>query len=194
MDQGTKGYARDVITDALGDRTNGRKPRSRRTRVRARTFAHRDIVREIRENRARALVRSTVTDLETAAKALELDRPKTRADCVKGYRPCPFVGCSHHLYLTVNPNGSIKITFPDVEPWEMQRSCALDEADQGGHTLEEIGERMNLTRERARQIEVNAFGKLRTAGDIAIAEAEGRLAAYVTPARAKNVDGPDYND
>ncbi len=189
MDQGTKGYARDVIADVVGGNGKGRRPRSRRTRVRAKTFAHRDIVREIRENRARALVRGTITDL-----AAELERPKVRADCAKGYRPCPWVGCQHHLYLTVNPNGSIKITFPDVEPWEMQRSCALDEADQGGHTLEEIGERMNLTRERARQIEVNAFGKLRVAGDIALAEAEGRLAAYVTPEHARNVDGPGYDD
>ena len=39
--------------------------------------------------------------------------------------------------------------------------CALDIADQGGLTLEEIGELMGPTRERIRQIEAKALRKLK---------------------------------
>lgn len=32
---------------------------------------------------------------------LEIQRPLTRADCVDGPRPCPWVGCRHHLLIEV---------------------------------------------------------------------------------------------
>ena len=77
-------------------------------------------------------------------------------------RPCPFVSCSHHLYLDVNPaSGAIKLNFPHLEVWEMKETCALDVADRGGITLEEVGEILNLTRERIRQVEVRGLGKMR---------------------------------
>ena len=64
--------------------------------------------------------------------------------------------------LDVNPEtGSIKINFPDLEPWEMRHTCALDVADENGITLEEVGEIMNLTRERIRQVEVRGLTKLK---------------------------------
>lgn len=92
--------------------------------------------------------------------------PMTRGDCVDAERPCPFVSCKHHLYLDVSPRtGSIKLNFPDLEPWELEHSCALDAADRGGLTLEEAAERMNITRERLRQLEVKAFVSLRQALD-----------------------------
>ena len=88
-------------------------------------------------------------------------RPKTRAACHNTERPCPFVSCKHHLYLDVNPEtGSIKLNFPDVEVWEMGETCALDIAERGGITLEEVGEIMNLTRERIRQLEMSGLTKL----------------------------------
>ena len=31
------------------------------------------------------------------ADALQAERPRTRGDCVNGIRPCPWVGCGHHL-------------------------------------------------------------------------------------------------
>ena len=89
-------------------------------------------------------------------------RPQNRSECVDGIRPCPFVACKHHLYLDVNPDtGSIKLNFPDVPVWEMAETCALDIADRGGVTLEEVGEILNLTRERIRQVEVMGLEKLR---------------------------------
>ncbi len=190
MDQGPKVSSRDVVDVTPSTRTPSRKHRNarpRRNRVRSKTFAHRDIVREIRETRARDLVRETLTDPV-------LERPKLRSECRDGYRPCPWVGCAHHLYLNVNPNGSIKITFPDTEPWDMKHTCSLDVAEAGSHTLEEIGTHMNLTRERARQIEVYAIDKLYMASDVARIAADERLAAYVTPTRDRPVDGPAYDD
>ena len=89
-------------------------------------------------------------------------RPSTRAECRDAPRPCPWVACKHHLYLDINPRtGSIKLNFPDLEPWELEHTCALDVADNGGLTLEEIGLITNLTRERVRQLEVRGLISLR---------------------------------
>ncbi len=89
-------------------------------------------------------------------------RPKRRKDCLNRQRPCLFVSCKHHLYLDVNPEtGSIKFNFPDLEVWEMKETCSLDVADRGGITLEEVGEILNLTRERIRQVEVKGLNKLK---------------------------------
>lgn len=88
-------------------------------------------------------------------------RPTHRDDCRTGDRPCPFVSCKHHLYLDINPRtGSIKLNFPDLEVWELPETCALDVAERGGMTLEEVGELMNLTRERIRQVESAGLAKL----------------------------------
>jgi hypothetical protein len=92
------------------------------------------------------------------------ERPMLRAHCEGAERPCPFVSCKHHLYLDVNPEtGSIKLNFPDIEVWEMTETCALDVAERGGVTLEEVGEIMNLTRERIRQLEMSGLSKLHLA-------------------------------
>ena len=88
-------------------------------------------------------------------------RPQSRQDCVGMERPCPFVSCKYHLYIDVHPvRGSIKVNFPDLEVWEMTDTCALDIADRGGITLEEVGQIMNLTRERVRQLETQGLGRL----------------------------------
>lgn len=94
-------------------------------------------------------------------------RPRNRAECADMDRPCPFVSCKYHLYIDVHPvRGSIKINFTDVEVWEMTETCALDIADRGGVTLEEVGEIMNLTRERVRQVETTGLAKLQEVGDL----------------------------
>lgn len=93
---------------------------------------------------------------------VDVPRPKTRGECREEARPCPFVACKFHLYLDVNPQTrSIKINFPDLEPWELKDTCSLDVADRGGITLEEVGIIMNLTRERVRQVEVRGLLKLK---------------------------------
>ncbi|MEB2310819.1 MAG: sigma factor-like helix-turn-helix DNA-binding protein [Sorangiineae bacterium] len=125
--------------------------RSRRKRtVRARTISvKRMSLREL------ALERE-LNPLDEAAR-----RPATRAECVDGPRPCPHVWCRHHLYLDVSPRtGAIKLNFPDLEVWEMGDSCALDIADRGGVTLEDVGAILNVTRERIRQLEVAVLSRL----------------------------------
>src|SRR3982751_469230 len=92
----------------------------------------------------------------------DVERPKARHECGQMHRPCPFVSCSHHLYLDVNPEtGAIKLNFPHLEVWEMAETCSLDVADRGGITLEEVGAILNLTRERIRQVEVRGLYKIR---------------------------------
>jgi len=112
------------------------------------------------------------------------ERPRVRVDCAGVPRPCPYVGCKHNNYLDVNPDtGSITFNFPHLEPHEMdpERSCSLDLAERGGMTLDEIGEALSITRERARQIEVRASVKklapaMREVG-IDASDADGRWRA-----------------
>jgi hypothetical protein len=97
----------------------------------------------------------------------DVDRPLTRGDCEDGQRrPCPFVTCSMHLYLDVNPTtGAIKLNFPHLEVWEMPQTCALDVANHGGITLDEVGTLLNLTRERVRQMEEHGLRMIKRNGD-----------------------------
>ncbi len=124
--------------------------RRRRTRPRSKTIAMKRLTRE--ELRVGALLYPPV----------DVPRPETREECRGEQRPCPWVACKYHLYLDVNPEtGSIKLNFPDLEPWDLPETCALDVAERGGITLEEVGEIMNLTRERIRQVEVRGLIKLK---------------------------------
>lgn len=98
---------------------------------------------------------------------LDALRPKTRGECAEGPRPCPHVSCRHHLYLDVSPRtGAIKLNFPDLEVWDMPISCALDVAENGATTLEDVGGILNLTRERIRQLELSALSRLEALGDM----------------------------
>jgi hypothetical protein len=141
---------------ALGDGITREQRRSRRKRaVRARTIS---------------VKRMTKRELEIGRLLYPEDdynKPRVRSACQGGARPCPYVSCKHHLYVDVSPRtGAIKLNFPDLEVWEMGDSCALDVADRGGTTLEDVGAIMNLTRERIRQVEVKALAKLEALRDM----------------------------
>ena len=132
------------------------KLRSRRKRaVRARTI------------NVRRLSRREIEQGRLLHPAIAYDRPRRRSECKNGPRPCPFVACKHHLYIDVSPtSGAIKLNFPDLEVWEMRETCALDVAERDGVTLEDVGGLMNLTRERIRQVEVQALSKLSAVTDV----------------------------
>lgn len=149
------GAHEDVDGDEEGE-DGRRNRRKRRSRARARTISIRRLSKT-ELNRGKMLYPEQ-----------EYWKPRTRADCVDMERPCPYVSCKYHLYIDVHPvRGSIKVNFPDLEVWEMTETCALDVADRGGITLEEVGEIMNLTRERVRQVETAGLAKLAAIRDIA---------------------------
>ena len=131
-------------------------PRARRTDPRSRV-----VPVKVSRAVAQALMdaNSSLIDDETRGKMS--DRPLTRGDCVGGPRPCPWVGCRHHLGIEVTPNGGLKLVRPDLEPWELEQTCSLDVADAGASTLDSIGRIVNLTRERTRQIELSGVRALR---------------------------------
>ena len=102
-----------------------------------------------------------LTRLHYGVSTLFHEKPLRRGDCKHGIRPCPFAGCKYHLYIDVMPTGAIKFNFPDRELEEIPHTCALDLAEGGGMTLEEVGRVMNVTRERIRQVEDRAKKKLK---------------------------------
>lgn len=129
--------------------SNGRA--TPKERKRSKTLSRKLIAREYRRMKKRGEL----------LEIIEHARPRTREDCHKMSRPCLYVSCRHHLYLDVNEEtGSVKLNFPDKEIWELEETCALDVAENGGVTLEEAGLIMNLTRERIRQIEISGMRKL----------------------------------
>ncbi len=131
----------------------GGERRQRKSRNRPRTIA------------GRRLSRAEIEEGIRLVDEMWYERPKTRADCAEGPRPCPFVSCKYHLYLDVKDDThSIKLNFPHLEVWEMEHTCSLDLAERGGMTLEDVGHIMNLTRERVRQVEVAGIEKLRETG------------------------------
>lgn len=87
------------------------------------------------------------------------ERPKHRTEC-PSYRPCPYVGCKYHLWADIMRGGNLKKNFYPLKPWELSESCALDVAERGESTLKEVGQKMQLTRERVRQIEREALREL----------------------------------
>jgi hypothetical protein len=137
------------------------------------------VTREQRRSRRKRAIRAkTISVKRMTKRELELgrmlfpevddiERPRAREECSDAPRPCPYVSCKHHLYLDVSARtGAIKLNFPDLEVWEMSETCALDIADRGGTTLEEVGAIMNLTRERIRQVEVKGLAKLAALRDM----------------------------
>jgi len=130
---------------------SGKQVNGKRGRRRSKTIARKQMLRE----------RKKMQFDHEMMQLAEQQRPRTRKECLEMGRPCLFVSCKHHLYLDVNPEtGSIKLNFPGLEVWQLRETCALDVAERGGLTLEEVGEILNLTRERIRQVEATGLKKL----------------------------------
>ncbi len=148
-----------VYFDDLSEAHSGFSDDDELSRHRARTLSRKQMAREHRKMRSRGEMLDVI----------DYWRPAMRSECLNMPRPCLYVSCRHHLFIDVNPEtGSIKFNFPDKEPWELAYSCALDVADRGGITLEEVGSIMNLTRERIRQVEVRGLEKLNETKDAGV--------------------------
>lgn len=137
-----------------------------------------------------------VTLRVVSAEVEGVDRPRKRRDCEPGgngphaQRPCPWVSCRSHLALHVTAIGAIYETFPGREIDELPATCSLDEAALGGLTLTEVGERTNLTRERARQIEVFALKRVAAQAGAADGLATWLAQRRSGPARCRGCRGP----
>jgi hypothetical protein len=160
--------------------------------------------RRKREVRARTISVKRMTKRELEIGRLlypesDYEKPRLRSECADGPRPCPYVSCKYHLYIDVSARtGAIKLNFPDLEVWELGESCALDVADRGGTTLEDVGAIMNLTRERIRQVEVKALAKLEALRDMMALRDyvdEGPVGKRRLPRLSKEeLAGPAYRD
>lgn len=87
-------------------------------------------------------------------------KPKTRADCIDGPRPCRWITCRHHL-VTIRKRDTEAECLARAE--SMSETCSLDVAARGGTTHQEIADILGLCRERVRQNEESALNKLRSA-------------------------------
>lgn len=85
-------------------------------------------------------------------------KPRTRAECVGGPRPCPWLSCRQHLYAEVNNKGRLRVINDEPESWG--ETCALDVADYGPCTHEEVGELLGLSRNSVMEVESTALRKL----------------------------------
>ena len=156
----TKSSDSDSMRDIKTDEPNASRPIRTST---ARRGARRGL-RRSKTLAVRGLTRDKIEEAQAIFQAFEQFRPRSRGDCRNAPRPCPWVSCKYHLYLDIVPqSGSIKLNFPDLEVWDMTETCALDVADRGGITLEDVGMLLNLTRERIRQVEHSGLDKLRAA-------------------------------
>src|SRR5512141_2556725 len=82
----------------------------------------------------------------------------TRGACRKLPGPCPHAVCRFNL--TSERRDSRGAKPAEMHLPVVREACALEAAEQGGMTLEDIAIRLSLTRERVRQIELGALKKL----------------------------------
>lgn len=109
-------------------------------------------------------MKKALGEVGDVAPAPDVPRPRTRADCRDGPRPCGWVSCRHHLYADIQRSGHLLINS-SVEPDQMEDSCALDVAERGGMTLVQIARILGVTKERVRQIVDTAMDTMATRVD-----------------------------
>ena len=89
------------------------------------------------------------------------ERPRSWADCRKAERPCPFVTCRYHLITMFTRPFWRAHSDDQVVEFILSgmngQSCALDMADRGESTLDEIAYQIGQTRENVRQMVDGGF-------------------------------------
>ncbi len=61
--------------------------------------------------------------------AFEVLRPVTRADCIDGVRPCPWLACKFNLTVDVSPEGDLRYLADASGPVLSRDNCLLDAVD-----------------------------------------------------------------
>lgn len=122
------------------------------------------------------------------------DAPKKLGEggvCPEQRRPCPWVGCRLHLLLNVGRDGKLSLNRPKKTPgrrravkatpdaqwffdlwmehavdalWEMEYTCALDAAKEGGMTFERIAELFGWNKQNTHHEFGDAISALESAG------------------------------
>jgi hypothetical protein len=85
-------------------------------------------------------------------------RPRTRADCREGLRPCPYASCRHHLLAEVSPVGTL-FARRGEDPAALPESCSLDVADRGQHSEREVAAILGVSHARVLQLTARALKK-----------------------------------
>ena len=129
--------------------------------------------------RGHRLGRAHVADMLARYEIARCSPPRRRQDCPTA-RPCPKVSCRYHLAIEVDGRGRMRLApirvwevnrkgqahgLPDLEAGDLgglPETCALDIADREALHLEAIGEHLNLTRERVRQVLREGLAKVRS--------------------------------
>lgn len=96
------------------------------------------------------------------------ERPRTRGECARVPRPCPFARCRYSLLADV-VGTKVRDFFGD-EDVPASASCVLDVADGEEPTLDEVGAVFGICRDGARQIEQNALRKFAHRAGVALEE------------------------
>lgn len=95
--------------------------------------------------------------------------PASRSECRRGPRPCPYVSCRYHLLLNVTSDGRLwsQVSFDEADAESIAvavealgETCALDVADDGEHTFEEVGVLMGRDGKRVFEDTTRAQGKV----------------------------------
>lgn len=89
--------------------------------------------------------------------------PKTRGDCPT-VRPCPYLACTKHKWLVLQqdrPGNPASGAQGETTIRPIGESCSLDVADRGPHTLEEVGDELDVSATRINQIEQSALRKFK---------------------------------
>lgn len=133
---------------------------------RGRTLRNGRLTQAVREALARG--RAAYPPIADADRAC----PEPDAD---GVRRCWRLACGYNRVLDVDPSsGTIRFNVSPADepsdeadgvPWidlaaERQSTCALDLAERGGMTLDEVARATGLVRERVRQLEARALDRL----------------------------------
>ena len=95
----------------------------------------------------------TTTERPRVKLPLLVSRPRSRADCLDGPRPCPWVSCRYHLHLdTVSKGRQEELLENPSYEWGFSESCALDVAERGPLTSREIAPLIGMSQSGCKEL------------------------------------------
>ena len=128
-------------------------------------------------------------EIECETREAPIERPQTRAECIDGPRPCPWISCRYHLLIDVKPSGAVIANVKEpgqyghrtisrhtrrpiddqnlddqlLERMEtMSDTCALDVAERGGASHKEVGELLGIRKQSVLRIQASAKAKCKS--------------------------------